>query len=83
MAREATTSKGSEVSGMSLGGVDEDYYFDMAEDAEGNKQMQVFAYPNWALGDVITGGPEKTWTEMMQEGLPIIQADIDEWGIIS
>lgn len=81
MAR-VVANRESGVSAMSLGGVDSDYYFDMAEDEDGNKQMQVYAYPNWALGDVITGGPEKTWTEMMTEALPIIQTDIDIWGTI-
>lgn len=82
MERQETT-QGSEVTNVpTLGGAWMDYYFDMAEDSEGNKQMQTFAFPNWPIGELIEGDATKTWTEMMEEALPAIQADIDQWGII-
>lgn len=55
-----------------------DYWYDMAEDAAGHKTLTTFAY---GLQIDQRESDTQSWAELIGETAPIIQADIDTYGL--
>lgn len=59
--------------------VNQDYWFDMTE-TNGNKELVTYAMGGFEIDR--RESDTKSWTELMTEALPLIQADVDKFGVI-
>lgn len=58
----------------------QDYWFDMTE-TDGVKELVTYAYGGFEI-DRRSDDTGKSWSDLMSEALPLIQADVDKFGVI-
>jgi hypothetical protein len=62
-------------------GVAQDYWFDMTE-AGDTKRLDTYAWGGFLVDTREDTTGARTWTELIAEAVPAIQADVDRWGVL-
>jgi hypothetical protein len=65
-----------------MGGVLQDYWFDMQLDGDA-KTLVTYAWGGYLIDTRSDPTGEMSWSELVQAALPAVQADINQWGIIT